>query len=64
MFKIDNKDTRAMSMDGFGFVLVFLLLKVQLYEFDNLTVSSITCQYNVSKITHCKTEKRIRNVKK
>ena len=55
MFKIDNKDTRAMSMDGVGFVLVFLLLKVQLYEFDNLAVSSITCQYNVSKITHCKT---------
>ena len=53
MFKIDNKDTRGTSIDVFGIVLVSLLLKV--YDFHNLVVSSITCQFNVSKITHWKT---------
>ena len=53
MFKIVNKDTRATSIDVFGILLVSLLLKV--YDFNNLVVSSITCQFNVSKITHCNT---------
>ena len=53
MFKIVNKDTRATSIDVFGILLVSLLLK--LYDFNNLVVSSITCQFNVSKITHCNT---------
>ena len=53
MFKIVNKDTRATSIDVFGIVLVSLLLKV--YDFNNLVVSSITCQFNVSKITHWNT---------
>ena len=54
-FKVDNKDTRAMPVDVVGIVLVSLLLKVQSYQFDNVLVSSLTCQYNASKITQCKT---------
>ena len=53
-FKVDNKDTRAMPVDVVGIVLVSLLLKVQSYQFDNVLVSSLTCQYNAFKITHCK----------
>ena len=49
MLKIVNKDTRATSIDDFGIFLVSLLLKV--YDFNNLVVSSIICQFNVSKIT-------------
>ena len=53
MFKIVNKDATETSIDVFGIVLVSLLLKV--YDFNNLVVSSITCQFNVSKITHWNT---------
>ena len=57
MFKVDNKDTRAMSMAIIGILLVSLLLKLQSYEFGILAVISLTFQNNVSKKTHSKTIK-------